>query len=315
VENTENIDYLDVASNQIVSVATSLIPFLEHDDSVRALMGSNMQRQAVPCIKPEAPLIGTGIEGKAALDSGHVITASTPGTVINVDGKTIQVLEDSGGLKSYNLTKFARSNANTCINQHPIVKKDSRVTAGQALSDGPAISLECELALGQNILVAFMTWDGFNYEDAIIISERLVRDDRYTSIHIENYTIDVRETKLGPEVITSDIPNVSEEKLKNLDSEGIVRIGAEVTSGDILVGKITPKGETELSAEEKLLRAIFGEKARDVRDSSLYLEHGEHGKVVDIKIFSAENGDKLPAGMIKMIHRKTLGKNLPGLIH
>ncbi len=301
VENVENIDYMDVASNQIVSIATSLIPFLEHDDSVRALMGSNMQRQAVPCIKPDAPLVGTGVEGKAALDSGHVIVASAPGIVVNVDGKAVQILEDGGGLKTYNLTKFARSNANTCINQHPIVKKDTRVSAGQALSDGPAISSECELALGQNILVAFMTWDGFNYEDAIIISERLVHNDRYTSIHIENYTIDVRETKLGPEVITSDIPNVSEEKLKNLDSEGIVRLGAEVASGDILVGKITPKGETELSAEEQLLRAICGEKARDVRDSSLYLEHGEHGKVVDIKIFSAENGDKLQPGVIKTV--------------
>ncbi|MEK9158777.1 MAG: DNA-directed RNA polymerase subunit beta, partial [Patescibacteria group bacterium] len=287
VENVENIDYMDVASSQIVSIATSLIPFLEHDDSVRALMGSNMQRQAVPCIKPDAPLVGTGVEGKAALDSGHVIVASAPGTVVSADGKAVQILEDGGGLKTYNLTKFARSNANTCINQHPIVNKDTRVRAGQALSDGPAISSECELALGQNILVAFMTWDGFNYEDAIIISERLVHNDRYTSIHLENYTIDVRETKLGPEMITSDIPNVSEEKLKNLDSEGIVRLGAEVASGDILVGKITPKGETELSAEEKLLRAIFGEKARDVRDSSLYLEHGEHGKVVDIKIFSS----------------------------
>jgi DNA-directed RNA polymerase subunit beta len=301
LEAVEKVDYVDVASNQIVSIATSMIPFLEHDDSVRALMGTNMQRQAVPCIIPDAPLVGTGMERKAALDSGHVILAEAPGTVAKVDGGQIQILEDGGGLKTYNLVKFARSNAATCINQHPVVKKNERVEAGQPMTDGTAISRDTELALGQNILVAFMTWDGFNYEDAIILSERVVQADRYTSIHIENYTIDVRETKLGPEVITSDIPNVSEEKLKNLDSEGIIRIGAEVTSGDILVGKITPKGETELSAEEKLLRAIFGEKARDVRDSSMYLEHGEHGKVVDVKIFSAENGDKLPPGVIKSV--------------
>ncbi|MEK7189950.1 MAG: DNA-directed RNA polymerase subunit beta, partial [Patescibacteria group bacterium] len=218
-----------------------------------------------------------------------------------VSGAKVQVLEDQGGLRNYDLSKFVRSNASTCINQHPIVKKGERVEAGSGLSDGPAISRGQELALGHNVLVAFMIWDGYNFEDAIILSERLVQKDFFTSIHIENYTVDVRETKLGPEIITSDIPNVSEEKLKNLDSEGIIRIGAEVTSGDILVGKITPKGESELSAEEKLLRAIFGEKARDVRDSSLYLEHGEHGKVVDIKIFSAENGDKLQPGVIKSI--------------
>ncbi|MBI5022855.1 MAG: DNA-directed RNA polymerase subunit beta [Candidatus Magasanikbacteria bacterium] len=300
-ELVEHIDYVDVSPKQIVSVATALIPFLEHDDSVRALMGTNMQRQAVPCVKPEAPLVGTGVERKAARDSGQMVIAEAAGTVVEVAGARVQVLEDQGGLRNYDLSKFVRSNASTCINQHPIVKKGERIEAGAGLSDGPAISSSQELALGHNVLVAFMIWDGYNFEDAIILSERLVQKDFFTSIHIENYTVDVRETKLGPEIITSDIPNVSEEKLKNLDSEGIIRIGAEVTSGDILVGKITPKGESELSAEEKLLRAIFGEKARDVRDSSLYLEHGEHGKVVDIKIFSAENGDKLQPGVIKSI--------------
>ena len=300
-ELVEHIDYVDVSPKQIVSVATALIPFLEHDDSVRALMGTNMQRQAVPCVRPEAPLVGTGVERKAARDSGQMIISQAVGTVVEVSGAKVQVLEDQGGLRNYDLSKFVRSNASTCINQHPIVIKGERVEAGSGLSDGPAISRGQELALGHNVLVAFMIWDGYNFEDAIILSERLVQKDFFTSIHIENYTVDVRETKLGPEIITSDIPNVSEEKLKNLDSEGIIRIGAEVTSGDILVGKITPKGESELSAEEKLLRAIFGEKARDVRDSSLYLEHGEHGKVVDIKIFSAENGDKLQPGVIKSI--------------
>ncbi|MFA4871998.1 MAG: DNA-directed RNA polymerase subunit beta [Patescibacteria group bacterium] len=296
----ENIDYMDVASNQVVSVATSLIPFLEHDDAVRALMGTNMQRQAVSCIKPEAPLVGTGIERKAACDSGHVILAKEDGEVIGLSGHRIEILNIKNNIDVYNLNKFVRSNATTCINQKPVVAKTQKVKKGDILADGPAIE-GGELALGQNILVAFMPWQGYNYEDAIIISERLVHQDRYSSIHIENYVCEMRETKLGPEVITSDIPNVSEEKLKDLDEEGIVRIGANVRSGDILVGKITPKGETELSAEEKLLRAIFGEKARDVRDSSLYLEHGSSGKVIDIKIFSRENGDRLSAGMIKMV--------------
>jgi len=300
IEHVENIDYMDVASNQIISISTSLIPFLEHDDAIRALMGTNMQRQAVPCIKPDAPLVGTGIERKAAEDSGHVIVCEKPGKVVSVDGSKIQILEDSGNLKTYELNKFVRSNASTCINQRVIIDKGQKVQKGTVLADGPSTD-NGELALGQNVLVAFMSWEGGNYEDAILISERIVQNDRYSSIHIENYQIDVRETKLGPEIVTSDIPNISEEKLKNLDSEGIIRIGAEVSSGDILVGKITPKGETELSAEEKLLRAIFGEKARDVRDSSLYLEHGEHGKIVDIKIFSQDNGDKLPAGVIKSI--------------
>ncbi|MFA6919302.1 MAG: DNA-directed RNA polymerase subunit beta [Patescibacteria group bacterium] len=300
VTTVENIDYMDVASNQIVSIATSLIPFLEHDDAVRALMGTNMQRQAVSVIRPQAPFVGTGIEGKAAHDSGHVVLAKEKGRIIGVSGDKIEVLNIKNKIDTYKLNKYVRSNASTCINQKPIVSKGQDIEKDEVLADGPSTD-HGELALGQNILVAFMPWQGYNYEDAIIISERLVQQDRYSSIHIENYVCEVRETKLGPEVVTSDIPNVSEEKLKDLDEEGVVRIGANVRSGDILCGKITPKGETELSAEEKLLRAIFGEKARDVRDSSLYLEHGSSGKVIDIKIFSRENGDKLPAGMIKMI--------------
>ena len=300
IASVENVDYMDVAPNQIISVATSLIPFLEHDDAVRALMGTNMQRQAVSVISPQAPLVGTGMEEKAARDSGHVIIAKEKGKVIGLSGDKIEVLSKNNKIDTYKLNKFTRSNASTCINQKVIVVKGQEVEKGDVLADGPSTE-NGELALGQNILVAFMPWQGYNYEDAIILSERLVQQDRYSSIHIENYVCEVRETKLGPEVVTSDIPNVSEEKLKDLDEEGIIRIGANVRSGDILVGKITPKGETELSAEEKLLRAIFGEKARDVRDSSLYLEHGSSGKVIDIKIFSRENGDKLSAGMIKMI--------------
>ncbi len=294
------VDYMDVAPYQIVSVTTALIPFLEHDDAVRALMGSNMQRQSVPCIKPQTPLVGTGVETEAACDSGQVVISEEDGKVTFVDGQEIQVLGKSGKLRKYLLQKFVRSNASTCINQHPIVSLNQEVKKGSVLADGPSTD-GGELALGQNVLVAFMPWEGGNYEDAILISERLVQTDRYTSIHIEDYTVDVRDTKLGPEVVTRDIPNIGEEKLKDLDEEGIVRIGAEVSSGDILVGKITPKGETELSAEEKLLRAIFGEKAKDVKDSSLYLEHGEHGKVVDIKVFSREQGDKLAAGILKTI--------------
>jgi len=300
VSEVFQIDYMDVDSNQIVSVSTSCIPFLEHDDAVRALMGTNMQRQAVPCINPQPPLVGTGVEKMAAFYSGHMAIAEGPGKISSVDGGKIEVLQDNGDLKHYDLNKFRRSNQSTCINQHPIVPKGARVKKGQPLTDGPAIS-EGELALGRNVLVAFMAWGGYNYEDAIIVSEKVVQKDFYTSIHIENYQIEVRETKLGPEVVTSDIPNIGEEKLKNLDEKGVIRIGAEVSSGDILVGKITPKGETELSAEEKLLRAIFGEKSRDVRDSSLYLEHGDHGKVIDIKVFSQEKGDKLSPGVIEMI--------------
>ncbi len=299
-EDIENIDFMGVAANQIVSVATSLIPFMEHNDGQRALMGTNMQRQAVPLINAESPIVGTGIEGLAARDSGHIIIADEDGEISKVDSSTVAIKNKAGKQKAYKLTKFLRSNASTCINQRPVVSKGDRVGKGDVITDSSAID-RGELALGKNALVAFMTWEGFNYEDAIIISERLVKDDTFTSIYIEDFMIDVRDTKLGPEVITNDIPNIGEEKLKNLDEGGIVRIGAKVSSGDILVGKITPKGETELSAEEKLLRAIFGEKAKDVRDSSLYLEHGEHGKVIDVKIFSREEGDKLSAGIIKTV--------------
>ncbi|OGL95539.1 DNA-directed RNA polymerase subunit beta [Candidatus Uhrbacteria bacterium RIFOXYB12_FULL_58_10] len=300
VVNQSEVDYMDVSSRQIVSVGTALIPFLEHDDATRALMGTNMQRQAVPTIKPDAPIVGTGIEYRAAKDSGHVIVAEQDGVISKVDGGQIQITDKQNNVYAYELKKFLRSNNSTSINQRPVVMPGDKVKRGDVVADSSAVD-KGELALGQNVLVAFMSWDGYNFEDAVIMSERLVHDDRYTSVHIENYLIDVRDTKLGPEVVTSDIPNVSEDKLKNLDSEGVIRIGAEVKSGDILVGKITPKGETELSAEEKLLRAIFGEKARDVRDSSLYLEHGEHGKVVDIKVFSREAGDKLNPGVIKQI--------------
>jgi len=300
IEAVENIDFMGVAANQIVSVATSLIPFLEHDDGIRALMGTNMQRQAVPLITAEAPLVGTGVEVEAARDSGHIIIAEDDGEIAKVDGASIEVRGKNSKVQNYRLNKFLRSNASTCINQRPIVNRGDKVKKGQVLTNSSAVD-NGELSLGRNVLVGFMTWQGFNYEDAVIISERLVEKDIYSSIHIENYTIDVRDTKLGPESITNDIPNISEEKLKDLDERGIIRIGAEVSSGDILVGKITPKGETELSAEEKLLRAIFGEKAKDVRDSSLYLEHGEHGKVVDIKVFSREEGDKLSAGVIQSI--------------
>ncbi|USN53485.1 MAG: DNA-directed RNA polymerase subunit beta [Candidatus Nomurabacteria bacterium] len=294
------VDYMDVSPKQIVSVTTSLIPFLEHDDAVRALMGTNMQRQAVAVINPQSPIVGTGVEGRAARDSGQVVLAKNAGEIVKVQGNLIQIKEADGTIRDYPLRKFNRSNASGSINQKPLVDRGQEVEAGALLADGPSTE-DGELALGQNILVAFMPWEGGNYEDAILLSERLVQGDRYTSIHIEDYSIDVRDTKLGPEVVTRDIPNVSEEKLKDLDEDGVIRIGAEVSSGDILVGKITPKGETELSAEEKLLRAIFGEKAKDVKDSSLYLEHGEHGKVVDIKVFSREKGDKLSSGVIKTI--------------
>ena len=299
VESSE-IDFIGVAPNQIVSIATSLIPFMEHNDGQRSLMGTNMQRQALPLVKTEAPIVGTGVEAIAARDSGHVIVAEEDGEIIKADALGIEISYAKGKIKKYSLTKFLRSNFLTCINQKPIVVPGDKVKKGQVLTDGPAIS-NGELALGKNVLVAFMTWEGYNYEDAVIISERLVKEDVYSSIQIENYTIDVRDTKLGSEVITNDIPNISEEKLKNLDEDGIIRVGAEVSSGDILVGKITPKGETKLSAEERLLRAIFGDKAKDVRDSSLYLEHGEHGKVIDIKVFSREDGDKLDAGVLKSV--------------
>ncbi len=300
VEDAAKIDFMDVSSRQIISIATSMIPFLEHDDGARALMGTNMQRQAVPLVKPEPPLVGTGVEKEAAINSGHIVLSKADGVVTKIDGSRIEIIDKKGNVATYLLNKFARSNALTCLDQHPIVNLEDKVKAGQPLTDGPAIR-DSEMSLGTNLLVAFMSWDGYNYEDAIILSERLVHDDRFTSIHIENYQIEVRDTKLGPELVTPDIPNVSEEKLKNLDADGVVRIGAEVYSGDILTGKITPKGETELSPEERLLRAIFGEKARDVRDTSLYLEHGEHGKVIDVKMFSRDKGDKLNPGVIKMI--------------
>ena len=299
--SVNEVEFIDIASNQIISVATSLIPFLEHDDANRALMGTNMQRQAVPLINPQSPIVGTGIEGKIARDTGHLVVAPEDGCVVEVDASHIKFISNKGKTYNYYLSKFVRSNADTCFNSQVIVEKDMTVKAGTVLADGPCTE-QGELALGKNILAAFMAWEGYNYEDAVIISSRLVRDDIFTSVHIDEHIIDVRETKLGPEMVTRDISNVSEEKFKNLDEEGVVYIGAEVKSGDILVGKITPKGETELSAEEKLLRAIFGEKAKDVRDTSLYLEHGEHGKVIGVKVFSRDNGDKLPAGVIKSIH-------------
>jgi len=300
IVDAHEIDYVDVSSKQILSIATSLIPFVEHDDGQRALMGTNMQRQAVPCIKPDAPIVGTGVERRAAVDAGHVILAPDDGVILSVSANHVELKAEDGTVRRYDLTKFQRTNASTCNNQRPRVNKGQKVYAGEVLVDGASCD-NGELALGQNLLCTFLSWDGYNYEDAIILSERLVQHDRFTSIHIEHHAIDVRDTKLGPEVVTADIPNVSEEKLKNLDENGIVRIGAEVKSGDILVGKITPKGETDLSAEEKLLRAIFGEKARDVRDTSLYLEHGEHGKVVGVTVFSREDGDKLQPGVIKQI--------------
>jgi DNA-directed RNA polymerase subunit beta len=301
------LDYIDVSAKQCISVATSLIPFLEHDDANRALMGSNMQRQAVSCVKPQAPLVGTGIEDKAAVDSGQVVVARAAGEVTEVDADHIIIKEESPvGVKKpyfkrdYHLQSFVKSNAFTSMNQVPRVLKGDIVEKGQLLADGASTD-HGELSLGQNIVVAFIPWEGSNYEDAIIISEKLVQDDRYSSIHIEDFSIDVRDTKLGPELITRDIPNIGEERLKNLDETGIIVIGAEVASGDILVGKISPKGEGDLTSEERLLRAIFGEKSRDVKDSSLYLPHGEYGKVVDIKIFSREQGDKLSTGVIQQI--------------
>ncbi len=300
ITHPEDVNYMDISPKQAISVATSLIPFLEHDDAHRALMGSNMQRQAVCCIKPDSPYIGTGMERKAAYDSGHVILAKEAGEVVEVDGSHVTVQEKNLELRTYNLYNFIRSNAATCITQKIRVKKGAKVKRGDVLADG-AGTQHGELALGQNLLVAYLSWGGSNFEDAIIISSRVVQDDKFSSIHIEDFSIDVRDTKLGPELVTRDIPNIGEEKLKNLDEDGIIRVGAEICSGDILIGKITPKGESDLTAEERLLRSIFGEKARDVKDTSLYLQHGEKGKVIDIKIFSREQGDKLPTGVIKTI--------------
>ena len=296
----DQVDYMDVSPKQLVSIATALIPFLENDDAGRALMGSNMQRQAVPLIKTEAPLVGTGMEYKSAVDSGVVLVAKHGGYVRHVSADHIVIERDDGVEDRYNVIKFARSNQGTCMNQKPIVKIGQRVEAGDVIADGPSTDMG-EMALGRNVLIAFMPWEGYNYEDAILISEKLVSDDVFTSIHIEEYECDARDTKLGPEEITRDIPNIGEDALKDLDEEGIVRVGAEVRPGDILVGKVTPKGETELTPEERLLRAIFGEKAREVRDTSLRVPHGEAGKVVEVHVFSRENGDELAPGVSKLV--------------
>jgi len=299
-ESVEKIDYMDVSPKQIVGISAALIPFLEHDDANRALMGSNMQRQAVPLIQPEASVVGTGMEAQAAVDSGQVIVSSVPGEVTEVTGKSVSILGDNGEKYEYQLRKFDRSNQSTCIDQRPIVYKGQRVQKGTVIVDSSSTD-HGELALGQNVLVAFLSWEGGNYEDAILISEELVREDRFTSIHIEKHEIEARDTKLGPEEITRDIPNVGEDALKDLDETGVIRVGAEVGPGDILVGKITPKGETELTPEEKLLRAIFGEKAREVKDSSLRLPPGEKGIVVDVKEFSREEHRDLPSGVDRMV--------------
>ncbi len=294
------VDYMDVSPKQVFSVATALIPFLENDDANRALMGANMQRQAVPLVKTEAPIVGTGLEHKAARDSGAVVIAKKAGTVKKASASRISIEKDDGTIDNYELLKFMRSNQGTCYNQRPIVKVGERVEANEVIADGPSTE-QGELALGRNVMVAFMPWEGYNYEDAILISEKLVKDDVFTSIHIEEYECEARDTKLGSEEITRDIPNVSEDMLKNLDDQGVIRVGAEVRPDDILVGKVTPKGETELTPEERLLRAIFGEKAREVRDSSLRVPHGEAGKVVAVKRFSREKGDELPPGVNQLV--------------
>jgi len=299
-ETARRVDYMDVAPKQTVSVAAALIPFLEHDDVNRALMGANMQRQAVPLLRPQSPIVGTGIERQVAVDSGQVLVADEDGTVVSATARQVVILDEDGVEHVHKLRKFVRSNQGTCINQRPIVTKGDRVAKGQAIADSSATE-NGELALGQNILVAFMSWEGGNFEDAILISEAIVRDDLFTSIHIEKHEVEARDTKLGPEEITRDIPNVGEEGLRNLDERGIIYVGAEVGPGDILVGKITPKGETELTAEEKLLRAIFGEKAREVKDTSLRVPHGEKGKIVEVKVFSRENNDELPPGVNQLV--------------
>ncbi|MGI8524422.1 MAG: DNA-directed RNA polymerase subunit beta, partial [Nocardioides sp.] len=296
----DGVDYMDVSPRQMVSVATAMIPFLEHDDANRALMGANMQRQSVPLLRSESPLVGTGMELRAAVDAGDVLVASDAGVVEDVSADLITVMADDGYRQTYRLHKFRRSNQGTCINQRPIVTEGDRVEAGQVIADGPCTD-EGEMALGKNLLVAFMPWEGHNYEDAIILSQRLVQDDVLSSIHIEEFEVDARDTKLGAEEITRDIPNVSEEVLADLDERGIIRIGAEVVPGDILIGKVTPKGETELTPEERLLRAIFGEKAREVRDTSLKVKHGEGGKVIGVRVFSRDDGDELPAGVNELI--------------
>ena len=294
------VDYMDVSPKMVVSVATSMIPFLENDDANRALMGSNMQKQAVPLLKTESPIVGTGMEYKAAVDSGVVVIAKNSGKVTRVDADHIEIMTDSGSVDRYDIIKFMRSNQGTCVNQRPIVSLGQRVEKGDVIADGPATD-HGEISLGKNALVGFMTWEGYNYEDAVLINEKMVRDDVYTSIHIEKHEIEARDTKLGPEEITRDIPNVSDDLLSNLDENGIIRVGAEVHSGDILVGKVTPKGETELTAEERLLRAIFGEKAKEVRDTSLKVSHGEYGIVVKVEVFTRENSDELSPGVNKVV--------------
>jgi DNA-directed RNA polymerase subunit beta len=296
----DEVDYMDVSPRQMVSVATAMIPFLEHDDANRALMGSNMMRQSVPLMRAEAPLIGTGMEFRAAVDAGDVVTATKPGIVTEVDADSVTVMADDGTYQTYSLAKFTRSNQGTSYNQKVVVSTGQKVELGSVIADGPCTE-NGEMALGKNLLIAFMSWEGHNYEDAIILSQRLVQDDVLTSIHIEEYEVDARDTKLGAEEITRDIPNVSEEVLADLDERGIIRVGADVVPGDILVGKVTPKGETELTPEERLLRAIFGEKAREVRDTSLKVPHGESGKVIGVKIFESEEGFELPAGVNQLV--------------
>ncbi len=298
--DAKNIDFMDVSPKMVVSVATAMIPFLENDDANRALMGANMQRQAVPLLFTENPIVGTGMEYKTCLDSGVAVVSENAGTVEHVDASSIVVREDSGEIRTYDLIKFKRSNSGTCTNQRPIVVKGERIEGHQIIADGPATS-NGEISLGKNALIGFMTWEGYNYEDAVLLNEKLVRNDIYTSVHIEEYEIECRDTKLGPEEITKDIPGVGEDALKDLDEMGIIRIGAEVRSGDILVGKVTPKGETELTAEERLLRAIFGEKAREVRDNSLRVPHGESGVIIDVKVFTPENCDELSPGVNMLV--------------
>ncbi len=294
-------DYMDVSPKMVVSVATAMIPFLENDDANRALMGANMQRQAVPLLRSEAPIVGTGMEYKAGTDSGVCILAEEDGVVMSVDARNIRVQYDSGRVQDFEVIKFLRSNQGTCFNQRPIVERGQRFKKGEVLADGPATD-NGEIALGKNALIGFMTWEGYNYEDAVLLNEKIVRDDVYTSIHIEEYDTEARDTKLGPEEITRDIPNVGEDVLKYLDEDGIIQIGSEVKAGDILVGKVTPKGETELTAEERLLRAIFGEKAREVRDTSLRVPHGECGTVVDVKVFTrADSRNELQPGVNKVV--------------
>ena len=293
----DKIDYMDVSPKMVVSVATAMIPFLENDDANRALMGSNMQRQAVPLLKPQAPFVGTGMEYKAGVDSGVCVLVKEAGTVVYVSADKVMVKRDSdGAVDEYKMIKFSRSNQGTCVNQRPVVSYGQHVEKGDVLADGPSTD-NGEISLGKNVLIGFMTWEGYNYEDAVLLNEKIVRDDVFTSIHIEEYEIEARDTKLGAEEITRDIPNVGEDALKYLDENGIIQIGAEVRSGDILVGKVTPKGETELTAEERLLRAIFGEKAREVRDTSLRVPHGEYGIIVDVKVFTRENCEELSPGV------------------